>query len=66
MAQAVAAVGVVEAVAELIEQVERWFAHQVEHVGLGVLGRHFQAAADVVGDEFVDIFAVGGVDFSGA
>ena len=40
---------------ELFEIVVRRFFHQVEHAGVGVLGRHLQMPADVVLRQFAHV-----------
>ena len=50
------AVDAVEESLELVELLEGGLAHEVEHAVAGVLWRHFQAPADVAGDEFAGVF----------
>jgi len=54
----------VELSLEVLELLERWLAHEVEHAVAGVLRGHLQSSADVAGDEFAGIFlgsTVGGL-----
>ena len=55
LAQSLFAVDAVEYLLELAELAERRLAHEAQHAVGGVLGCHFQAAADVTGDEFAGI-----------
>ena len=55
------AVDAVEESLELVELLEGGFAHEVEHTVAGVLRCHFQASADVTGDEFAGVFLCGTV-----
>ena len=58
------AVDAVEKAFEFVELLEGGFAHKVEHTLAGVLWCHFQASADMTGDEFSGVFhgsTVGGL-----
>lgn len=55
----------VEYILEFMEEVERWFAHAVEHFVGGVLRGHFQSAAHMVGNKFLHVDAVGLRNFCG-
>ena len=51
----------VELPLELEELLERGLAHETEHTVAGMLGSHFQASADVAGDELAGVFLGGTV-----
>ena len=53
-----AAIDVVENALEVVEELERRLAHEVEHTVGRVFGCYFQTAADVFGDEFFGILAI--------
>ena len=57
LAQAFFAVDAVENLLERLELGKRRFAHHAEHTVAGMFGGHFEAAADVAGDEFARILA---------
>ena len=57
LVQALLATDAVEDALEVIELLERGFAHEVEHTVAGVLWGNLQTAADVAGDEFTCILA---------
>ena len=42
---------------EAMELLERWLAHELQHMRFGVLGSNFQSSAHVVRDEFLRIFS---------
>ena len=56
--QSVFLVQAVENGLELVEQIERGFAHQVEHFVAGVLRRHFQAARHMEANQFLIVLAI--------
>ena len=63
LVQALLAVDTVEDALELIELLERWFAHESQHAVAGVLRGHLQASAHMAADEFTGVLlgsAVGG------
>ena len=47
---------ILENLLELVEETEGWFAHDIENVVAGVLGRHLQSATHVIGYQFARIF----------
>lgn len=57
LAKSCTAVYVVEPSVEVIEQLERRLAHEVQHAVAGVFGCYLQSSAHVVYDEFFGIFA---------
>ena len=62
LSQVLALVDVVEDALEIVEELERGFAHKVEHAVGGVFRSYLQATADVFDDEFLCIFLVGAID----
>ena len=59
LAEVLATVDIVEDAFEVVEKAERGFPHEVEHTVGGVFGGDFEATADVFGDEFFGVSAVG-------
>ena len=51
----------VELALEVLELLERWLAHEVEHTVTGVLRGHLQSSADVASDELAGVFLGGTV-----
>lgn len=62
LTQILAPVDIVEDAFELMEELEGWLAHEVEHTVRGVFRSHLQTSADMLGDEFLCIFPVVLVD----
>ena len=62
LAKIFAAVDVIKNALEVVEELERWLAHEVEHTIACMFGCHLQSSAHVAGDEFASIFACGSVD----
>ena len=50
------AIDTVEDTLELVELLERWLAHQLQHMVTGMLGSHLQTSANMVFNEFAGIF----------
>ena len=48
-------VDTVEDALELMEELERWLAHEAQHAVGGVLGCHLQSSAHMAGDEFARV-----------
>ena len=61
LVQVLLAADLVELALEVVELLERGFAHEVEHAVAGVLGGYLQSAADVAADEFAGVLAGGTV-----
>ena len=59
LAQVLLVVDTIEDTLELIELLERGFAHQFQHALAGMLRGHFQASAYVSADQFACIFLCG-------
>ena len=55
LAQSFLAVDAVEDALELIELLERWLAHQFEHVVAGMFRSHLQSSADMSAYEFTRV-----------
>ena len=53
--QAFFPVDAVEDALEVVELLERWFTHQVQHMVAGMFRSHLQSSADMAGDEFTGI-----------
>ena len=62
LAQVLATIEFVEDALEVVEELERGFAHETEHTVGGVFGCHFQTATDMLGDEFLSVLTVDAVD----
>lgn len=51
----------VELALEVVEQLERRFAHEAKHTVAGMFRSYFKAAADVAGNEFAGVLLCGAV-----
>ena len=49
-------VDLVEDALELVEQIERWFAHELQYLWTGMFRCYLQSAAHVLGDQLAGIF----------
>ena len=49
-------VDLVEDAFELVEEIERWFAHELQHLWTGMFRCYLQSAAHVLGDQLAGIF----------
>ena len=61
MFEVVALVDGVEVALEIVEELEGWFAHEVEYTVRCVFGRNLEPSADMVGYEFFCVLSVDGV-----
>ena len=61
LVQVLFAADAVELSLKLVEQLERGFAHELQHTVAGVLGCHFQPAADMASNEFTGVLLSGAV-----
>ena len=59
--QVLLGVDAVEDALEVVELLERRFAHQPQHAVAGVLGRHLQPSADVMADQLAGVLLCGAV-----
>lgn len=56
--EVMAAVHLIEDALEVVEELEGWLAHEVEHTLGGVFGGYLEAAAHMLGDEFLGVLPI--------